>query len=30
MYSKSPCSNYLFEQLDKKQIYGYQLYWRTD
>jgi hypothetical protein len=30
MYSASPCSNYLLEKLDKKQIYGYQLYWKTE
>ena len=30
MYSKAPCSNYLLKKLDKKEIYGYQLYWKTE
>jgi len=27
MYSKSPCSNYNLKNLDKKKIYGYDLFW---
>jgi hypothetical protein len=27
MYSKSPCSNYNLKNLDKKKVYGYDLFW---
>ena len=27
MYSTSPCSNYNLQNLDKKKVFGYDLFW---